>query len=344
MKLKLFLTFDHELPLGEITASYADALFKPTDFLIEIARNNHVPITLFTDILCAKRFKEWNFDEFYLPYLKQIEKALLYNNDVQLHIHPHWLTSEFENGKVKPSKDFALSDFKNNKRFDGIDGIIKMSVDELNQYGKKISDKYQCVAFRAGGYNIFPFTEEIFNSLYRYGIKFDSTIAKGYFFKSDLSEVDFTKTPRNANWIINSQRISDEFNGAGILEIPIATKPKSIFEIPTRFKINRLEYRAPIPNGKIIHTTSNVDIFSKLKMMYSARMLTFDNYTFSSDYLMKILEYNVKKYSFSDKIMLSVISHPKSMGEYSFTLMEEFIQKVRKRYTYVEFCTYSTIK
>ena len=75
-------------------------------------------------------------------------------------------------------------------------------------------------------------------------------------------------------------------------------------------------------------------------MMFSARMLSFDNYTLSIDYLMKILEYNVRKYRENDSVILSVVGHPKSMGDYSFFLMESFVKKVRQKYPAVEFTTF----
>jgi hypothetical protein len=75
-------------------------------------------------------------------------------------------------------------------------------------------------------------------------------------------------------------------------------------------------------------------------MMFSARMLSFDNYTLSIDYLMKTLDYNVKKYQSYDTAILSVSGHPKSMGDYSFQLMESFVNRVREKYPEAEFTTF----
>ena len=72
-------------------------------------------------------------------------------------------------------------------------------------------------------------------------------------------------------------------------------------------------------------------------------MLTFDNYTLSSDYLMKIFRYNINKYDDGEDIMLSLISHPKSMSYYSLELMKEFVEKVRKEFPFVEFTTFDQL-
>src|ERR1700712_4517023 len=124
MNLKLLLTFDHELPLGGVRTSYKEAMFDPTYRLFELAGTLKVPVVLFTDVLCGIRYKEWDNSSFYTPYVKQLQNAILKHHDVQLHLHPHWLTTSFENNFFLPSRDFRLADFKANKTY-SIDNIIK---------------------------------------------------------------------------------------------------------------------------------------------------------------------------------------------------------------------------
>lgn len=343
MKLKLFLTFDHELPLGKIKSSYSDSLFNPTQKVLDLADKLGVKVTLFSDILCAKRFKKWDELNFYNPYVSQLQYATKNGHDVQLHIHPHWLTSDFQNGVFIPSNDFALSDFEFKTQFGGIEGVVKQAIDDLTNICKQTNPNYKCIAFRAGGYNISNSTKKIINALSTNGILFDSSMARGYYFKSGISEVDFRKLPNASNWFVNASDIHNSVGYDGILEIPIATIPKSVFEIPVRFKLKKFAYRAPISHGELIHVDGHVDKISKLKMMFASRMLTFDNYTLSLDYLMHIFEYNINKYKSVDTLMMSVISHPKSMGDYSLSLMEEFVIAVQKRYPTAEFLTFATL-
>ena len=343
MKLKLFLTFDHELPLGKLKTTYKDSLFDPTKKLIDVANEVGVKVTLFTDILCGLRFKEWDYTNFYLPYKNQLEKALNTGHDVQLHIHPHWLTTRFESGIYYPSTDYALNCFKNNSHFNGIHGIIKSGIDCLNDICIPVKADYKCIAYRAGGFNISPATSEIFTALENEGIRYDSSIARGHYFKSLVSEVDFRELPNESNWYVNPENYHISGNSTGILEVPVATIPKTIFELPTLFKLKRYSYRAPISHGEVMHTKNNVTLISKLLMLQSSRILSFDNYTLSLDYLLHIIEYNVNKYKSSETIMLSIISHPKSMGEYSFELMKKFVIEVKKKYPDAEFLTFSEL-
>lgn len=342
MKLKLLLTFDHELPLGGIRTFYKEAMFDPTDRLFDVANQLQVPIVLFTDVLCGIRFKEWDNTSFYQPYVKQLQEAISKNHDVQLHLHPHWLTSSFHSNNFVPSDDYRLADFKSNKEFP-IEQIIKSGIDFLTEVCTKVKDDYECIAFRAGGYNIEKETKEIITDLYKYGIRFDSSIGKGYYFRSSLSEVNYLNMPKPPNWYLGLDGNIRADAKKGLWEIPIATIPKTPFEIPTRFKLKKLAKRAPQDNGFQIHDGKPADILSKIKMMFSSRMLSLDNYTLSVNYLMRILEYNVRKYRQYDTVILAVSGHPKTMGDYSFYLMESFINRVREKYRKVEFTIFSEL-
>ena len=342
MKLKIILTFDHELPLGGVRNSYNEAIFDPTYRLLNLADKLSLPVVLFTDVLCGIRYKEWDENSFYNPYVKQLKDAIEKNHDVQLHLHPHWLTSTFANNSFIPSKDYRLADFLNNKTYP-IDDIIKNGIGFLKVICTEANPDYKCIAFRAGGYNMEGATSEIIASLYNNGIRFDSSIIKGYYFRSGLSEVNCFNMPSSPNWVIGLDGNTRKDTSPGIFEVPIASIPKTPFEIPTRFKLKKFAHQAPKDNGFQIHEGNPTDLKSKIKMMFSSRMLSFDNYTLSISYLMKTLDYNVKKYRKYDTAILSVSGHPKSMGDYSFSLMDSFVHKVREKYPDAEFTTFSKL-
>jgi hypothetical protein len=343
MKVKLFLTFDHELPLGGLRTSYRKALFEPTQRVLDTADRLGVKVTLFTDILCAYRYREWDHAQFYAPYVQQLQYAVKEGHDVQLHIHPHWLTSGYADGAFLPSADFALADFSDNASFGGIAGVVRLSVEQLNEICLAADASYRCVACRAGGYNVYPETEAIFDALCRAGIRYDSSMARGYYFKSGVSEVDFRRLPAKANWIVDPANLRAAHSGDGILEVPIATIPKTPFEVPTRFKLKRYAHRAVEERGRMIHRDGGIGMASKIRMLFAARMLSFDNHTFSPDYLLRIFRYHIDRYKKDGEVMMSVISHPKSMGGYSFELMEKFISAIRESYPGVEFATFSRL-
>ncbi|HPT14750.1 MAG TPA: hypothetical protein PK796_08185 [Bacteroidales bacterium] len=342
MKLKLILTFDHELPLGGVRTSYKEALFDPTYRLFDLAGELKVPVVLFSDILCAMRFKEWNRQDFYDPYVLQLQEAVRKQHDVQLHLHPHWLTTKFLNNTFKPSTDYKLADFEKHNEWP-VNRIIEEGTNLLTQICIAADPNYKCNSFRAGGYNLEGNSSLIFSTLYQNGIRFDSSLIKGYYFRSGLSEINYFNLPKQPNWFIGLTGDIRKPDINGIYEIPIASIPKTPFEVPTRFKLKKLANQGPKNHGYQIHEGNPTDMQSKIKMMFSARMLSFDNYTLSIDYLMKNLSHNIRKYSKHDTAILSISGHPKSMGDYSFGLMKDFVTRVRDKYPDTEFTTFTKL-
>ena len=338
--LNILLTFDYELPLGGVKKDYHDALFEPTEKLLHLAGQLQVPLVFFADILSYVRFKDWDVENYCIPFKNQLQQALSLGHDIQLHTHPHWLDSRFENQRFIPSHKFELADFPDNE----IDQIIQLSIDELNGICKEVNPDYQCTAFRSGGFNLHGSPKTILESLYRNGIHFDSSIAKGYFFSSAISYVDYRKTAKKCNWYLDFEGDFSKENSSGILEIPTAGKPKSFFEIPTRFKLKTLENRT-VNRGFVIHTEKDPNPFHRIRQLFSARMLTVDNYTYSLEYLMKIVKHTVSKYKKELPVYFCLIGHPKSMGDYSLDLLAGFVNQIQNLYKDdVQFCTFNHLK
>ncbi len=341
-RIKLLLSFDHELSLGG-TDCYHTNLFRPTHKILELANKINVPITLFTDILCAKRFREWDREGFFKPYDEQIATALKGNHDVQLHIHPHWVDTNFTSGKFIPSKNYKLSDFSNRQWPNNIPGIIGQGTDFLREICSNHKADYLCIAFRAGGYNLAPETELILSSLYENGIRIESSVTKDFYFKSGVSEVNFRNMPKKANWFISKKGPLDREQDYGLYEIPIAGRPRGIINnVPFLLKRVLFKKRAYQSFGRGIHE-GHTSFIQKLRRLFpkSAWMLCFDDYTESVSGLMKIVTYYYNIHPEDSTIICSVISHPKSMGEYGLSLMEGFVQRMRIDYgDRVEFCTY----
>lgn len=328
--INIFLTFDYELPLGGVAKNYADSLFQPTEELLQMAQSLNVPITLFADILSYVRFEQLGFQSYAEPFKAQIQQALQMGHDVQLHLHPHWLKTKIEADHFNPDSRFALGNYTDTE----IEHFIKMGVESLTQMAQSVHPSYQCVAFRAGGYNLTLKNEVILPLLEQNGIRFDSSMAHGYYFWSELSHVDYRKLPNQGNWLLDQTKI---------LEIPIATKPKSLFEVPTFLKLRILKDRA-VHRGKMIHEATEVPWKEKWNMMGASRMLTVDNFTYSPKYLNSILEYHLKKYSDSKDIHLALIGHPKSMGPYSLQLLKQFVKDTQDKHgSQVRFVTFDML-
>ena len=313
----LFLTFDYELPLGGVRHSYDDALFAPTEQLLDLAQQLQIPLVFFVDILSYVKFAEWKEELFCKPFQTQIDKMLQQGHEVQLHIHPHWLDAAL----------YSLGDFEDVE----IAQIIEQSVKQLNALCREVKPDYQCTAFRAGGYSLNRKADVILPALYKNGIRYDSSVCKGYFAASSIFKIDFRKTPKKANWFLSFTGDFSKEGKTGIWEVPVAGKPKSLFEMPTAFKLKKCANRAA-NRGDALQINPSENIADKLNNLFSARMLTVDNYTYNLDYLMRILDYNLKKYATEKEISLALIAHPKSMGDYAFSLFKDFVVTVREKY------------
>jgi hypothetical protein len=346
VKVKIFLSFDHEISLGS-SPSYFKDLFEPTEELLKLVSDLQVPINLFTDILCAKRFIEWDSYGFYNPWKKQIHLAFQQGNDVQLHIHPHWIDTKYIKNRFVPAKNFNLASFRDREKPNDIPGIIKQSVEFLTKTMHEIDLEYKCVAFRAGGFGISPETGIILSSLYNNGIRIDSSLAEGLRFESEISQIDFHGLPKKANWYLPFTDFNIHFDKSenGIFEIPIASYPRTaINNIPFLIKRVLLNNRRSYSIGKGIHE-ENTSLYKKIKRLFpnSAWTFGFDNNTYTLKTLKNILQYYLKEHSADEYILVSSVSHPKSMGKYARSLMEQFIKMIQDEYINIEFTTYSKI-
>ena len=350
-KIKILLTFDYELPLGAAT-DYNRALFKPADQLIQQADLLGVPIVLFTDICSAIRFKEWDEQGFYRPFKDQLQKALRNGHDVQLHTHPHWMNSTYSEKGFIPSLDFSLSDFKDGKAGWTIERIINEAFRELSSIAREVLPEYECIAFRAGGYDVEPESKRILNKLYELGIRLESSVIKELYLDYNFSHIDYTGSPVTSQWTISKNGPLIKPSQSDLLELPISSRPISLFDIMSRRLrkiVNGKEYksRTYTNGGKGFAAVQGTqDLKSKWRKIFNPAVLSLDKEYVEYKDLKSIVDYNVEQYkSEKNDLVLTVIGHPKSMGEYHLQLMKEFVEGMRNQFgEHVSFVTYRDLK
>ena len=332
----LNLAFDHELSLGGGVRSYEENLLAPTRALLDLAATLEVPITLFTDVLCGIRFRECEPAGFGRDFEQQLQAAAGTGQDVQLHLHPHWLDSRFENGRFVPCERYSLHDFRHSDEWGGIDGIVGMGVDYLEEVVRPVNSAYEVLAFRAGGLVIEPSTHEIAESLASRGVRYDSSVAPGYRFETQISKVDFSRVPSSPNWPLESSAIT---------EIPIATAPRNTLNnLPALARRILRRSEAPCAGGFPLYDASS-GLLDKAARLFprSAWFLSFDLYWASGPYLVSLLDRYLagRDCGEGEDIFVSTLSHPKSMGAGGLRVMEEFVGAARTKYgDQLRFCTF----
>ena len=345
MRVRLILSYDHELSLGG-TDSFSYNLFDPTDELLRVASELDVPVALFTDVLCAERYRTWDREGFFEPYRQQLGRALQGGHDVQLHIHPHWVDSTCEGGVYRPSAHFALSDFEHAPPPNDIAGIVGRAYDLLTVLCSEYDPQYRCIAYRAGGHNLSPATATILSSLYTKGVRIDSSIVKGFRFSSGISTVDMTDMPAAPNWTIPLDGPLNAAGDVGLYEVPVAGKPRTpLNNVP--FLVNRVLRRkhAHDPRGPSIHA-AHTPLMQKLGRMFprSAWALSFDDAAHSVNDVLGILREHVRAHRGMGDVVCAAVSHPKSMGAYEFALMRCFVRGARREFgDALEFTTYQAL-
>jgi hypothetical protein len=344
-RARIVLSFDHELPLGGLKVTYAESLFDPTDQLLRLASDLGVSVCLFTDILCAARFKEWDEPGFFLPYCAQLERAVQSGHEVQLHLHPHWVDTQFAEGTFRPSPHFTLGHFADRPAPDDIPGIVSRGVGLLSEICTRADRQYRCVAYRAGGYVLAPHTATILRALHDNGIRIDSSIAKGFYLKTPHFAVDYRHMPRAGNWFIAPTGPLNEPAAAGIYEIPIGAKPKNpVTNLPTRLRRRLHKRRERALGGTGFLAGQKSALIDRVRHACSPRMLTFDMHALTVNDLLSVVRHHLRRHRNDEHLVLSAIGHPKSMGPYSFALLASFVQQVRKDFGgEVEFGTYRQV-
>lgn len=324
----LSLTFDYEIFFGDNFGTYDEVLFSPTYKLIDMLETKNVSATFFADVCSIPIAKKYNQISYVNGFTKQLQYMKQHGQDIQLHIHSHWLNSEYRNGQwFFSSKGYRLHDFGNN-----IDTIIHEGVSYLNDTISAIDSNYKCVAYRAGGFCIQPH-EVIVKKLYDNGIRVDSSIAPQLFAKSDAHYYDYRHRLENVNWCV-----SDAANwwqncneGKHLLEIPIATidKPVLSFAFKRFFSPNSIKLNLGPKRGSYIKTTKIKANRFKSYYEYLTGYNTISMDAYSAKQLYSQTERFYKKNK-CDNQVIAIIGHPKLVNEKYIDNLSAYIDTIKK--------------
>lgn len=246
MKKKTFiLTIDYEVFLGTLSGDLRTTLIDPTYRLMKILGQNNSKMTVFWDIMHYYRISELS-DKY--PELinekimieNQIRDLVLAGHDIQLHLHPHWLDTVYQDGKWLPNyKRFSLHKLSQEKKNDDINtiyGCVSMMKKLMEDFIRRFDNDYCVNTFRAGGYLIEPFTvlKEVFLEL---GIFFDSSTCPGaYSYKKEYG-YDFRNYPKLLTYSFDET--PKHINNMGLFtEFPIYT-----IQLPIWFRLFKLILR-----------------------------------------------------------------------------------------------------
>lgn len=338
--LNLCLSFDYELFFGKNFLSDEEILFRPTGKIMEALKESGVSGTFFADVCSIEQHKKYGRTGYIEGFTEQIREMERQNLDVQLHIHPNWLCSEWVDGEWRFDLDsyrIHYFGFEKSKQINA-DSIIENGISYLNQALIPVNQDYKCCAYRAGGFSIQPH-RDLAKLLYHHGILIDSSIAPHLRSTSQTNYYDFTNPPRRWNWWLSPEENWNHpgsMSSASLYEVPIGTSGKN----PIQFLLARVfdKNSVNLPHGKRNGTYINEKdsagnrnkIKSMLNYITSYNALSLDSYHYR--FLLKQLEGIYTKYGCDkQEEYICLICHPKLATEESINSMIKLITILKEQ-------------
>lgn len=305
-------TLDYELFLGSKSGSIQKCLIEPLNALQRSARN--VRFTIFVDATYLYRIYQLmslnkNLKQDYDCLCSHITQLRDSGHDIQLHIHPHWVYSQYSNGEWQLDHEhYKLSD------------LTAHEANEVVHDSKQLLDDilgYKTTIFRAGGFSAQP--TELLTSIFRNNdIIADSTVCPGTKYNSLQQLYDYTSAPNTDKYKFSNDLCKPDEIGA-FTEIPI-----SMLRVSPLFHW-KLAYNRFFSSGKhqlygdgISVKTTRDSIIHRLTKFYDCQA-TIDGYKIN----LLNKAYNCAKKN--GRELLTVLGHPKLATPYSVERLSLFI-------------------
>ena len=333
--LHLSITFDYELFMGENYKDEREILINPTQKLALMLNELGISATFFADVCCPMRYRQLEKTEFPKMFDNQLVELISLGHDVQLHIHPNWLTAtDVGSNVVFDRNSYRIHNWSGeNEDYGKVAEIINYGKEYLNNVLLPEFPEYKCIAFRAGGYCLQP-EKNISDILYDAGIRIDSSACMGFSYCGGGMYYDYRDYPKNPNMYFNTDfGFTDEKKD----------KPnKGIFEVPV-FGYRTFPYRAIASklNSKISHSQENgtamkLDALPQKKHspvnrikrnINGANMLSFDS--FNSKSMLYMIKRIKKEYRcWENDIYITIIAHPKIQSDEHINSMKDACEKM----------------
>jgi len=343
---------DYEVYLGGNFYQEKKVLIETTERVLSTCETIGIPMTLFCDLLCLWRYRELGYTQFPDLVDLQLKRSIKTGHDIQMHIHPHWLRTEIIYGPNGSCKyNFDLSKFLlGNWISEGGAALQKFCYDVFllaKQYLENLlsplNPQYRCLAFRAGGYGIQPYTKEIFQALRDAGFLIDSSVVPGMVSFTNVNKIDFSDVPNKGNYFLFSDLTQD--SEKGIFEIPIlALRPgegnwlmlKSFIQRSlTRFLLKK---KKQARLGYSIQSTDETpgsgflkQIQREIKAIHRGSFML--ELISDSRVMFDATQYYINRYYDGEKdLYFSLSCHSKSITSESLEALKNFHRRLEKKY------------
>ena len=230
-------TLDYEIH-GNGDGSPYELMVEPTERMLEQFNRYGAKLTIMADVAEIMKFKDYaqqtGSDLFHYQEIeKQLQTAIKDGHDVQLHIHPSYFNSRYENNKwFQDWSEYSLADLP----FDRMDNIVRTCKNFLEDLLKPVNPAYKCNVFRSGNWSMVP-SPNIIKSLIRNGIDIDTSVFK-YGKRTGMVNFDYQDAFSDLiPWPVDEKEIIYRDPGGQLMEFPIYCENRRIwsFLTPNRF-------------------------------------------------------------------------------------------------------------
>ncbi|KGY10116.1 hypothetical protein [Vibrio sinaloensis] len=229
MSLSYCLTFDYEL-FGSGKGCVFQHLVDPTNKILDLLYQFDVKATFFIEQLEVKAIidrancylNNQRYQDEANAIYAQLARMLREGHDLQLHLHPQWCGAVYRDNSWRLNFDYwRFSSLPERNECNGQPSKLDLLIQGkayLEELLKGYSSNYECIGFRAGGYNL-GFGESTYRALKDAGIVYDSSLCPGYVTNSQFSAFDYSN--------VSSAKPFQLPNG--LVEYPLVTSSSSIF-------------------------------------------------------------------------------------------------------------------
>ncbi len=220
MKIVLIFTNDWEL-YGDGSGDFFEIQAEPMNQIINLFKKYNAKMTFFAEVAQQMSYlryskKDNSFNIISAKWEEMTQKAISEGHDVQLHLHPQWIDSKFDNSKWTLNMDkWSIARMKRAE--------CKKFIADAKSYLEKIalaaSPNYKTVGFRSGSYCSLP-AQPLIDCLFENDILYDSSVTKGWY-HHDL--YDFRNAHSNVNpWFFSdNHNFSVDKSESKMMEFPI---------------------------------------------------------------------------------------------------------------------------
>lgn len=214
--MRFLIGVDYELFFGSPTGTPQRCMIEPTEALLGVLEKHGARLTVFVDtayLVKIQQSRERQHRNAFDRIAKQLQTLVSRQHDVQLHVHPHWLDSNWHEGRWHiDTQRYRLHDFSP----DALADMLQEQVACL-----RAITGIPPVAYRAGGWCLQPFAH-LAGPLHAAGIRMDSTVYTGGSSVNPGREFDFTGALSDDFWRFDDDPLAPDEAGR-FLELPIST-------------------------------------------------------------------------------------------------------------------------